>query len=128
MNMANETQSLLSAWGCPEDIVAVYSEHDLSDGLWGTWVPDEHHAYYMGLIRDALGAINGYPEHTSAIMSAVIARKADALREWAHSDAWEAAGRETSNDPDTEGPQYARDVAEALDAIADAITKAEKGA
>ena len=118
--LSTEAQNLLRTWGCPESIISICEEHSLSDGLWGTWA-DEDNAYWMGLIRKALDAINGYHEHTSAIMSAVIARQADALREWANSDAWEEAGRETSDEPETEGPQYARDVCRALSAIAEAI-------
>lgn len=118
----NQTRQLLHAWGCPDSIMAVYRAHTLSDGLWGTWVPDEHHAYYMDLIRESLHAINGYPEHESAIIAAVCSRMPDALREWAESPEWEVAGRETSDSPDIEGPEYAAAVAAALSALADAIS------
>ena len=118
--LSAKAQNLLRVWGCPESIISICEKRSLSDGLWGTWASEDN-AYWMGLIRKALDAINGYHEHTSAIMSAVIARQTDALREWANSDAWEKAGRETSHEPETEGPQYAKDVSSALCAIADAI-------
>ena len=117
----NQTRALLSAWGCPGDIIAVYADHALADGLWGTWVPAADHSYYMGFVRAALSAINGYPEHTSAILSAVRARLPDALREWSESPEWETIGRATSQSPDIEGPEYAAAVRASLHTLADAI-------
>lgn len=105
-----DQKSLLRAWGCPEPIVQAAEVCD------DVYPPGE----CSRAVKHALLAINGYPEHEYALVSAVIAGQAAELREWAQAAEWEKIGRETSDDPDTEGPEYAESVREAICAVADA--------
>lgn len=103
----SQTSDLLAAWGCPKKYREPASSYS------GYYAPKA--------VQAASRAINGYCEHNDALQAMWDAQDMDAVREWAESDAWYAAGYETSGHDADGAEEYAAGVRQALLAMAEEV-------
>ena len=113
--MTEHMEEHMRAWGVPTAYRQDYAYRP--DDCWAL---GERGGQAATAVRHVAVAANWYAEQTAAVVAMVLDGDGAALRGWDRA-ALVVIGRETADDPDDDGEQYADDVVAALDALADIV-------
>lgn len=108
----NDTYDHMQAWGAPKKYRQDYPDSDLP---WPLSV----------LAADVRSAANWYAEQDRALAAMIEAGDHEAIRSWDR-EALEVIGRETAEDEDDDGVEYADRIMDALEALADAVAEEKR--